>query len=208
MFFQQPPPHPPTEPVICIHETLGRGPEWLCDDYVEARPVTVGLFINDESFRLLLFFFSHTLLLNFFYINETESKLVSPPTQRIWHFWSKIPDPVFVFHPHQSMLRPAELRCRLQDQLAHDDAHYEEEHDESHRAGAQPLLFLHANRGVLRWHHVALPHPQSVVLLRLGENGKCVKMIEKMMKEWKCVGRGGRVVVVKRNGQSVNQSIR
>lgn len=79
MFFQQPPPHPPTEPVICIHETLGRGPEWLCDDYVEARPVTVGLFINDESFRLLLFFFSHTLLLNFFYINETESKLVSPP---------------------------------------------------------------------------------------------------------------------------------
>ena len=80
MFFRQTPPtHPPTEPVICIHETLGRGPEWLCDDYVEARPVTVGLFINDESFRLLLFFFSSYITFEFFfYINETESKLLSP----------------------------------------------------------------------------------------------------------------------------------
>lgn len=55
-------PPPPTEPVICIHETLGRGPEWLCGDYVEARPVTVGLFIRwwtvFSSFFLIHYFFN------------------------------------------------------------------------------------------------------------------------------------------------------
>lgn len=123
----------------------------------------------DELFFHL--FFSY-ITFEIFYINETESKLVPPPTQRIWHFWSKIPDPAFVFVPPESMLLPNELRRHLQDQLAHDDAHHEEEHDEGHRAGAQPLLFLHANWGVLRWHHVTLPHPQTVVLLRRGGGGE------------------------------------
>lgn len=35
---------------------------------------------------MIFFFFPHTLPLNCFYINETESKLLPPPTQRTWHF--------------------------------------------------------------------------------------------------------------------------
>lgn len=60
-------------------------------------------------------------------------------------------------------------RFRLQDQLAHDDAHHEEQHDQGHCTGTQPLLFLDSNWGVLG-HHVTLPHPQPVILLEQDEN--------------------------------------
>lgn len=91
---------PPTEPVICIHETLGRGPEWLCDDYVEARPVTVGLFIR-WWIVVSSFFPPSYITFEIFYINKTESKLVPPPTQWIWPFWCKILHPMFVFIPRK-----------------------------------------------------------------------------------------------------------
>lgn len=91
----------------------------------------------------------------------------------------KIPDPVFLFSSPESMLRPTkELLCALQDQLAHYDAHHKEKHDEGHRAGAQPFLLLHANGGVLRRHHIALPHPQAVVLLKRRVGGQ-EEIIEK-----------------------------
>lgn len=59
-----------------------KGPEWLRDDYKEARPVTVDLFIR----RSILFeFFPQTLSFDFssFFppyqsVNETESNLVPP----------------------------------------------------------------------------------------------------------------------------------
>lgn len=70
----------------------------------------------------------------------------------------------------ESMLWPTGPHFRLQDQLAHDDAHHEEEHDQGHCAGTQPLLFLDSSWGMLRWHHVTLPHPQPVILLEPDEN--------------------------------------
>lgn len=72
---------------------------------------------------------------------------------------------------------------RLQDQLAHDDAHSEEEHDEGHGAHAQAILLLHGDRGVRGRHHVALPHPKAVVLLagERGERGGATQRAKKMV---------------------------
>lgn len=75
---------------------------------------------------------------------------MSPPTQQIWHFLIQNPRSCVLLSSPESMLRPTKLLCALQDQLAHNDAQHKEEHDEGYCAGAQALLFLHANRGVLR----------------------------------------------------------
>lgn len=135
--------------------------------YAEARPVTLGLFIKMKS-SIPVFFFSHTLPFEFFFSSfkhkwDWIKTSTSPPPSR---YGISDPNPQIpcLFSSPGSMLRPTQLRCALQHQLAHDDAHNEEEQDEGHRAGAQPFLFLHADRGVLRWHDVALPHPQAVIL--------------------------------------------
>lgn len=106
---------------------------------------------------------------------EKKKKSTAPPSPQNpkrpkWQniFSSEIPRlPRFVCRSPESMLRAAPRRPgrRLQDQLAHDDAHGEEEHDEGDGADAQALLFLDGDRGVRGRHHVALPHPKAVVLL-------------------------------------------
>lgn len=57
-------------------------------------------FVHKMTNRFFLHFFSLIhYFWNFLHKWDWIKTSTTPPTQRIWHFWSKIPDPVFVFVP-------------------------------------------------------------------------------------------------------------
>ena len=184
-------PHPQNHSsYICIHEILGGGPEWLCDDYIEARPVTVDLFLR-QSILFLFFLIHYFWSFILFFLHKwdrikTGTTPSHPPQPEDMAFLIQKPRSCVCFHAHESMLWATKLRRHLQDQLAHDDAHHEEQHDEGHWTAAQPLLFLHGNRRVLRRHHVALPHPKAIILLaqRKERVSKCVCVYMKCKRKY------------------------
>lgn len=112
-----------------------KGPEWLCDDYKEARPVTVDLFIRCS---ILFEFFPQTLSFDFssFFPPLPDSKWdrikrsTTPLLSRYGISWSKNPRYcTHRFHPLKACCGRLNLHLHLQDQLAHDDPHHKEEND-------------------------------------------------------------------------------
>lgn len=64
-------------------------------------------FVHNMTSCFFLHFFPHTLPFELFYINETESKLVPPPTQHIWRFIIQNSKSSVCFHPHAAADRTA-----------------------------------------------------------------------------------------------------
>lgn len=64
-------------------------------------------FVHNMTSCFFLHFFPHTLPFELFYINETESKLVPPPTQHTWRFIIQNSKSSVCFHPHAAADRTA-----------------------------------------------------------------------------------------------------